>query len=259
MYDDYGSGIEGDTDGVHDFDAVDQRIGLGTGITFDAREVASTIDLSLSKEVDKTTAGVGEDVVFTLVVTNDGAIPATNVDVNELLPSTVIYTAGNYAATTGTFDGTIWSIPSIAAGGSASIDITVTIGAEGVHYNQAEIMAMDGVDTDSTPNNGNANEDDIATACVSTPVEVCEDGTTTVLLTAPSGYNNYQWYKDGVLIGGETNDNYTATDVGEYTYTVNDATANSCEGTLCCPVIIVSIQCCPTTQCIPITISKVNE
>jgi len=259
MYDDYGSGIEGDADGVHDFDAVDQRIGLGTGITFSAREVANTIDLSLSKEVDKAIAGVGEDVVFTLVVTNDGEIPATNVAVNELLPSTVIYTAGGYTATAGTFDGSIWSIPSVAAGDSATIDITVTIGAEGVHYNQAEIMAMDGVDIDSTPNNADSNEDDLATACVSTPVEVCEDGTITVLLTAPSGYNNYQWYKDGGLIGGATNDSYTAIEVGEYTYTVEDATVNSCEGTLCCPVIIVSIQCCPNTQCIPITISKVNE
>jgi large repetitive protein len=43
-----------------------------------------------------------------------------------------------------------------------------------------------------------------------------DDPTSEVELNAGTGFKTYQWYKDGVLLGGETNSTYTATDVGEY-------------------------------------------
>ena len=42
----------------------------------------------------------------------------------------------------------------------------------------------------------------------------------TAALTADSGYNVYQWYKDGVAISGATSRTYTAANPGVYTYSV---------------------------------------
>ncbi|MFN0202537.1 MAG: hypothetical protein ACKVTZ_13515, partial [Bacteroidia bacterium] len=114
-------------------------------------------------------------------------------------------------------------------------------GALGVYFNTAEVTAMTESDIDSNPNNQVETEDDIDEACVSVPIQLC--GEDTYLATAKSGYYNYQWYKDGAPIVGETNTTYLITTIGDYHYT---ATLNPSGGeaiSLCCPIMVQNSAC----------------
>jgi uncharacterized repeat protein (TIGR01451 family) len=96
---------------------------------------ASKIDLRLSKLVSMPQAlpnapahvlVPGDTLTYTLVLTNEGANPATNVQIKDLLPSRLQYLEhngdGQYDNQTG-----LWSIVSIAAGASATLTIKATI------------------------------------------------------------------------------------------------------------------------------------
>ena len=123
-------------------------------------------DLSLTKTVDVNNPIVGDNVEFTLTVTNDGPADAGIVEVTDLLPSGFTYVsddaAGNYNAATG-----IWTIGTIVSGNSTELKIIASINASGNYTNEAEITQSDKNDPDSTPGNGNTSEDDYASVTVS--------------------------------------------------------------------------------------------
>lgn len=220
----------------------------------DATEQAtlSCVDLSLDKAISTSTPNIGDPIVFTLTVANDGNAPATNVEVTDLLPSGLTYISDNSANAYNSGTG-IWTIPSIPVGGTATIDITASVDVDGVLTNTAEITRMDEVDLDSSPGNGNIYEDDYATVCLSVPIQVCQEEPFSIELMAPPGLSTYQWYKDGVLITGETSSKFIATEEGTYTYTVDGAgPTGDCEGELCCPVVIEAIECCAPIDCVPV-------
>ncbi len=56
-------------------------------------------------------------------------------------------------------------------------------------------------------------------------------------LTAQSGFNSYQWYKDGTMLNGATAQVYSASNIGNYTVT---GTSASCGTTLQSPVVVVN-------------------
>ncbi len=116
-------------------------------------------DLSLTKVVDNSNPNVGADVVFTITVNNDGPSDATGVEVVDVLPSGYTYVSddasGSYNSGTG-----LWNVGSIASGSSASLNITATVNVSGDYTNSAEVTASDNSDSDSTPGNGDASEDD---------------------------------------------------------------------------------------------------
>ena len=124
------------------------------------------IDLSLDKSVSAGSVGVGSDVTWTLTITNAGPSIATGVAVTDVLPAGASYVTD--APGQGSFDsGTgVWTVGSIASGGSATLTITTTIVAAGPVTNTAEITAADQTDADSTPSNGIPSEDDQDSATV---------------------------------------------------------------------------------------------
>ncbi|MDG3581874.1 PKD domain-containing protein [Galbibacter pacificus] len=125
------------------------------------------IDLSLTKSVDNLTPNIGDDVIFTLNVTNDGPSDATNVEVKDLLPAGLEYVSDNsggaYDETTG-----IWTVGSIPLGATSTIEITAEVLLyedplpTADYLNIAEVFSADEEDTDSTPNNADDSEDDQA-------------------------------------------------------------------------------------------------
>ena len=134
-------------------------------------------DLSLTKSVDNPTPHKGDQLTYTIVVSNDGPDGATNVAVSDPLPADVSFVGasasqGGYDAGTGE-----WNVGALAPGASARLDIAVLVDVEGTITNTAQVSAAGQPDPDSTPNNNDPNEDDQAS--VTTPI-----APTAVTLTA---------------------------------------------------------------------------
>ena len=150
-------------------------------------------DLSLSKSVSPTSAGPGDAVTFTLTVTNSGPNDATNVEVTDQLPSGYTFVSSNPSQ--GTYNNTtgVWTVGSLANGANATLSISATVKSSGDYTNTAEVTKSDQTDPDSTPGNGNTNEDDYDTATVTYEPEADlsitkDDGVT---LTTPGAVVEY--------------------------------------------------------------------
>jgi uncharacterized repeat protein (TIGR01451 family) len=142
----------------------DSTPGDGAGDDFDTVTPVpgAIIDLSLTKVVDNAAPAVGTNVTFTIDVTNAaGFSNATGVAVTDLLPTGYTYVsdtgAGAYNSGTG-----MWTVGALAAGATASLDITASVNAAGVYLNTSEVTAVNEADPDSTPANGITTEDDYA-------------------------------------------------------------------------------------------------
>ncbi len=116
------------------------------------------VDLSLTKSVDRPYASVGEDVIYTITVSNTpfygSASKATNIVVKDYLPDGL--TALAYSATTGgengiTFDSysLTWTIEWLNAGQSVDLQFKARVNREGEFKNCAEIWDADQQDIDS--------------------------------------------------------------------------------------------------------------
>jgi len=103
-------------------------------------------------------------VTFVVELVNHGPMEATNVEVTDQLPSGYTFVsasaeAGSYDASTG-----VWSVSSVAVGQHLKLRIVAEVLDTGDHVNVAEVTASDQDDPDSTPGNGDPNEDDYDTA-----------------------------------------------------------------------------------------------
>lgn len=104
-----------------------------TDLTWDAGiyELPQNADLSLSKTANNQNPEDGDQVTFTITVTNNGPADATGIEVTDLLPSGLVYvsssaTAGSYDTNSG-----IWTISSaLAANNSEALEITATVDVE---------------------------------------------------------------------------------------------------------------------------------
>jgi uncharacterized repeat protein (TIGR01451 family) len=130
----------------------------------DPTTVVSSSDLGLSKTVNNANPIQGQNVTFTVTLTNSGPSNATNVVVTDALPAGLTFVSatpstGSYTSGTGA-----WSVASLASGASATLQVVALVGGTGTITNTAEVTASDQPDPDSTPNNHNAAEDDQASA-----------------------------------------------------------------------------------------------
>jgi len=94
-------------------------------------------DLVTTKTVDNSTPEVGDTITFTLNVMNNGAEDVTNVQVTDVLPTGITFSASSNptGGTVNTYDdGTgLWTIGDLTNGSSASIEISASVdsGTEG--------------------------------------------------------------------------------------------------------------------------------
>ncbi|WP_148562413.1 sialate O-acetylesterase [Spirosoma radiotolerans] len=116
-------------------------------------------DLSLRMQVSRPAALTGQLVDISLIVTNQGGLTATNVVVNNVLPSGVVFisSASGLTLSGSVLSGSIRSIP---AGQSVSLVFTVRLASSGFYTNQAQIMSVTQSDPDSRPGNGYTNGED---------------------------------------------------------------------------------------------------
>jgi uncharacterized repeat protein (TIGR01451 family) len=153
--------------GTLDPDSAPNNCGGGVNLQDDCSTAATVptpvINLSLTKTVDNATPAVGTDVVFTITVSNAvGYSNATGVVVTDLLPTGYNWvtddSAGAYAPGTG-----LWTAGPVAAGASATLQITATVLGSGVYTNAAEVTAADQSDANDTFGNGMGDDYDEAT------------------------------------------------------------------------------------------------
>jgi uncharacterized repeat protein (TIGR01451 family) len=128
----------------------------GSPVSGDDNEEATSTrsDLSITKTVDNATPNVGDNVTFTITVTNNGPDAATGVQVTDQLPAGLTYVSST--TTQGTYDENtgLWETLTIADQGTATLTITATVEetAAGGVTNTATITASDQYDPDDTNN-----------------------------------------------------------------------------------------------------------
>ena len=191
------------------------------------------VDLALTKTVNDTTPNVGDNITFTLTASNAGPDSATNVSVTDLLPAGTTFVSdapsqGTYNSTTG-----VWTVGAIANAANATLQIVALVDSVGAKTNTAQVTAADQADSDSTPNNSLASEDDQDSAVVTplqvdvgitktaSPTTVTLGGTLTYTLTVTnngpdvaSGVSVTDTLPAGVTFNSATPSQGTATQVG---------------------------------------------
>ncbi len=111
------------------------------------------IDLKVNKTVSDRTPDPGDQITYSITLTNDGPHQATNVTIFDQLPTGVTYVSddsgGNYDTTTH-----LWTIGTISNGGSATLIITVEVDAGTAGQTIENYATIDTVDqTDRNPIN----------------------------------------------------------------------------------------------------------
>ncbi|WP_282078988.1 PKD domain-containing protein [Aquimarina algiphila] len=117
-------------------------------------------DISVTKAVDVMSPAVGDQITFTITITNDGPSNATGIVVEDVLASGYMFDSANPSV--GIYDETIgsWDIGNLANGITETLTITVTVLPTGSYSNTAELIALDTFDPDSNPDNNVDSEDD---------------------------------------------------------------------------------------------------
>lgn len=109
-----------------------QKIVLATPVTAEKNasyqfQWTQQADLSLTKTVNNQNPNNGENITFTLTLSNAGPTQATGVAVKDFMPAGVTYQ--NHQASQGSFNTQtgIWSVGTVANGGNATLTLTVKV------------------------------------------------------------------------------------------------------------------------------------
>ncbi|MDC0008102.1 gliding motility-associated C-terminal domain-containing protein [bacterium] len=133
-------------------------------------------DLSLVHTVDTPNAYIGDSIVFTIEISNQGPFDAENIQIEDVVPvGFTIDTINDGGIATGN---TIsWPAFDLASGDTISYTFSATVntptGTTGEYTSTAQVVGVDEYDPDSTPNN-----------YTGTPVEDDEDIASVNVLTA---------------------------------------------------------------------------
>ena len=129
----------------------------GAGNNSDAATVdVPQADLTLTKTVDDATPNEGQNVTYTLTLTNNGPDAAGGVDVTDVLPAGLTFVSATPSA--GAFAADVWSLASVPSGATRSLDIVATVTAQGAIVNDAEVTASGTLDPTSTPGDGTGDD-----------------------------------------------------------------------------------------------------
>ena len=139
----------------------------------------TTADLRLSVTSSATNASIDDEISIVVTINNEGPGIASGIMVDSPLPAQLeLINAspdqGTYDAATG-----VWSVGNVRDGISRSLTLTARVVGSGQISESFEIAAVSESDPDSTPGNGDLNEDDIAEFAI-------QLGSQTVFLTPSS-------------------------------------------------------------------------
>ncbi|WP_162628103.1 SdrD B-like domain-containing protein [Arcticibacterium luteifluviistationis] len=218
-------------------DQVDLDSTPGNGLTMneddDDDEIIQVIsdnpvaDLSLQKLVSDTSPSQGDEISYSIRVTNNGPDAATNVEVTDVLPEGLSHVSSAGASNITVTDNLIKAnFDVIAVGQTLQFSIRANVTAEsGTVSNRAEVTAADQADPDSNPASGVGEDDEdtvdinITPACnpltpiiSSNNMAICNGQSTTLVAAGCTG--TVEW-SDGsigasVTVSPTAITNYTA-------------------------------------------------
>ena len=130
-------------------------------------------DIEILKSVDNLNPIIAQEVVFTIQANNLGGLNATSVEVMDELPSG--YEFISYITTSGVYDNGsgLWTIPSVSAGGTESLEITVKVLDINDYLNTASLISLDQIDINS---DNDINQAEIDPACLTIYNEFSPNG-----------------------------------------------------------------------------------
>jgi uncharacterized repeat protein (TIGR01451 family) len=199
-------------------------------------------DLSLSKSASAGAVFVGETITYTVNVSNNGPISATNVVVTDVLPAEVSYVSNDSGCNES--GGTVTcNLGTLLDGDAATIEIVVTAVTPGSTTNTASVTS----DTpDSNPGN---NSDDTPVVINGLPTADLEISKTAVLTTAQTG-DLITYTLVITNHGPDTAVDVTVTDVlpAQVSYLSNDAGCVEASGTVTCVFGLIPVGSSETVQ-----------
>jgi len=123
----------------------------------DSTEIDEAADIGVLKAVDDDAPNVGDTITYTVIATNHGPSPATNVIISDGLPAGLVFVAatpdqGSYDPGSGS-----WTIPGpLAVGASATLQLQAQVSAPGSIVNTATRAGGDQIDPVSSNNSSSA-------------------------------------------------------------------------------------------------------
>jgi Domain of unknown function DUF11 len=159
---------------------------------------------------------------------------------------------GTYNPNTG-----LWNNIQIAQGDTATLTLKVKIKSDyggGTIHNEVWLQSMNCnfIDLDSLPNDKNG--DDYAISTVSVPMTICSNKGEQIELTAPTGYTNYTWFKNDIIIANAKTNVLTVSSGGAYRVSINNYT--KCTDVVCCPIYVDDMCVCLPMICLPFKVIK---
>lgn len=152
--------------------------------------------LSILKSADRPSASVGDTIVYTIVVTNDGQIDAVDATVSDLLPKGLRVISTNPLSTASAGKLT-WKIPSLAVGKSVTFTVTTVLDAPLDTTNRATVTTPPGPWEPST-GEGGCGDAGVACAVVLDPPRAAGTG----LASTGSDQRTGMLWALGLLIAG---------------------------------------------------------
>ncbi|KIQ22269.1 hypothetical protein RT99_08770 [Flavobacterium sp. MEB061] len=118
--------------------------------------VATCSDLTITNTVSNPTPNFGEEIVFTITVNNVGEGTIINTIVSDLIPSG--YELVSTSTSSGVYDPLtgLWTIPTLNAGESETLEIRVIVMPNGEYTNVSTIEISTPLDVDPTNNTATA-------------------------------------------------------------------------------------------------------
>ncbi len=115
-------------------------------------------DLALAKVVDEDEPTVGDQVTFTVTLTNNGPEDAADITVSDPEPDGLTF--GSVTSETGgSYDAGVWTVAALASGGSIDLTIVATVTRTGTSTNTATVTASSRPDSNTDNNTASATVD----------------------------------------------------------------------------------------------------